>query len=92
MRLDKCDTYTAKETLGYRGRKLYVSAARGAAKRKENKKGTEEETNLQTNYWSPPIRSRVEPMKKQNTENKEKDSDTYRQEAEEATGREKVGE
>ena len=28
MRLDKCDAYTTKETLGYRGRKSYVSAAR----------------------------------------------------------------
>ena len=33
MRLDKYDAYTAKETLGYRGRKSYVSVARGAAKR-----------------------------------------------------------
>ena len=31
-------------------------------------------------------------MKKQNRENEEKDSDTYRQETEEATGREKIGE
>ena len=28
MRLNKCDAYTAKETLGYRGRKSYVSAAK----------------------------------------------------------------
>ena len=35
MRLDKCGAYTAKETLGYMGRKSYVSAARGAAKREE---------------------------------------------------------
>ena len=36
MRLDKCDAYTAKETLGYRGRKTYVAAARGPAKTEEN--------------------------------------------------------
>ena len=39
MRLNKCDAYTAKETLGYRGRKFYMSAA----KRAEKKRGTEEE-------------------------------------------------
>ena len=39
MRLDKCDTYTAKETLGNRGRKSYMSASRGAAKQKKNRKG-----------------------------------------------------
>ena len=53
MRLDKCDVYTAKERLGYRGRKSYVSVARGAAKREKKQRGTEEETNLQTSYWSP---------------------------------------
>ena len=40
----------------------------------------------------PPIWRRDEPMKKQNRENEEKYSDTHRQEIEEATGREKVGE
>ena len=35
---------------------------------------------------------RDEPMKMQNRENKEKDSDTHIQETEEATGREKVSE
>ena len=79
---------TAKETLDYRGRKSYVSAA----KREEKQRGTEEETNLQTNYWSLPIRRREEPMKKQIRENEEKDSDTHRQETKEATGREKVDE
>ena len=43
MRLDKCDVYTAKEILGYRGRNSYMSAAREAAKEKKNR-GTEEET------------------------------------------------
>ena len=37
-RLDKCDAYTANETLGYRGRKSYVSATRKAAKRKEKQR------------------------------------------------------
>ena len=36
-RLDKCDVYTTKETLGYKERKSYVSAARGAAKEKKNR-------------------------------------------------------
>ena len=26
MRLDKCDAYKAKETIGYRGRKMHVEA------------------------------------------------------------------
>ena len=38
IRLDKCDAYTAKETLGYRGRKSNMSAARGAEKREEKQK------------------------------------------------------
>ena len=50
MRLDKCDAYTAKETLCYRGRKSYVSAARAAAKREKKQRGTEKETNLKLNY------------------------------------------
>ena len=62
--------HTTKETLGYWGRKSYISAARGAAKREEKHKGTEV-TNQQTNYWSSSIRSRDEPMKKQNRENEE---------------------
>ena len=80
MRLGKCDAYTAKETLGYRGRKFYLSVARGAAKREEKQRGTGEEINLQANYWSPLIKKRYEPMKKQNTENEEKDRNTHRQE------------
>ena len=32
MRLDKCDAYTTKEILGYRGKISYVSVAREAAK------------------------------------------------------------
>ena len=52
----------------------------------------QEKKNLQANYGSPIIRKRDEPMKMQNRENKEKDSDTHSQETEEATGREKVGE
>ena len=35
MKLNKCDMYTAKKKLGYRGRKSYVLAARGAAKREK---------------------------------------------------------
>ena len=66
--------------------------ARGAAKREEKQRGTGEEINLQANYWSPLIKKRYEPMKKQNTENEEKDRNTHRQETEEATGGEKVGE
>ena len=65
MKLDICDAYIAKETLGYRGRKSYVSMARGAAKR-EKQRGIERETHLQTNYWSSLIRWRDDPMKKQN--------------------------
>ena len=34
MRLDKCDVYTTK---GYGTGKIYISAARGAAKREGNK-------------------------------------------------------
>ena len=48
MRFEKCDAYTAKKTLGYRGRKTYVAAARGPEKREENQRGTREETNPQT--------------------------------------------
>ena len=60
------------------------------AKREEKQGGTEEETNLLTNYWNPPLRRRDEPIKNR-TENEEKDSDTHRQEMEEATGREQSG-
>ena len=51
----------------------------------------QEKKNLQANYGSPIIRKRDEPMKMQNRENKEKDSDTHRQVTEKATGREIVG-
>ena len=54
MKLDICDAYIAKETLGYRERKSYVSAVRGTAKTEEKQRGTGEKTNLQANYWSPP--------------------------------------
>ena len=37
-RHEKCDMYTAKETLGYQGEKLYVSVARGAAETEREKK------------------------------------------------------
>ena len=50
MKLDKCNAYTAKEILGYSRRKSYVSAAR------------EEETSIQLNYRSPPIRRKNEPI------------------------------
>ena len=39
MRLDKCDAYTAKETLGCRGRKYYVSSPDEQQKEKKNRKG-----------------------------------------------------
>ena len=45
MRLDKYDVHSAKEILGYKGRKSFVSAAR-----EEKQRGTEEETSLQLNY------------------------------------------
>ena len=35
MRLDKCDAYTAKETLGYKGKKTYLAATRGPTKWEE---------------------------------------------------------
>ena len=65
--------------------------AREAAKREETQRMIEEEKSLQLNYRSPPIRRRDEPVKNQNRENKEKDSDTHRQVTEKATGREIVG-
>ena len=52
MRLDKCNTYTVKETLGYRRRKKYAVAARGTAKREEKQWRTNRETNSQTNHQS----------------------------------------
>ena len=58
MSLDKCDRYPAMEPLGVRGRKSYVVAARGAAKRKENQRGTRGETNPQTNNQRSQMRSR----------------------------------
>ena len=36
MKLDKCGAYIVMETLWCSGRRLYVAAARGAAKRAEN--------------------------------------------------------
>ena len=39
MRLDKCDAYTAKETLGYRERKSYMSEQEEQKKREENRGG-----------------------------------------------------
>ena len=38
MKLDKYDSYTAKEILGYRERKSYMSVERGAAKREEKQR------------------------------------------------------
>ena len=38
MRHDKCDTYTAKETLRYWGGKSYISTVRRAAAKRRNKK------------------------------------------------------
>ena len=48
MKQNKCNAYTAKETLDYRGRKLYVSAARRAAKIVENQIGTTGEARTPT--------------------------------------------
>ena len=50
IKLEKCDAYTAKKIIGYRGRKSYVSATRGVAKREEKQRRTGEETILQINY------------------------------------------
>ena len=47
-----------------------------AAKREEKQRGAEKD--LQTNYWSPPIRKRNEPMKKQKRENEENYSVPHR--------------
>ena len=46
MRLNKCDTYTAKETLGYKERKAYM-VAKGPAKRMETREGQEKKTHKQ---------------------------------------------
>ena len=47
MRLDKCDAYTAKDTLGREN----LTCQRQEEQQKEKKNtGTEEETNLQKNY------------------------------------------
>ena len=86
MRLDKCDAYTAKETLGYRWRKSYDSTARRAAKREEKKEG-QKKKQIQRQITGVPNNK-----KKQNKENEEKDSETHRQEMEETTNREKVDE
>ena len=64
MRLDKCDVYTAKETLGYRGRKILCVSGKRRRKKKRQQRWTEGETNLQTHYWSSSIKRRDEPMKK----------------------------
>ena len=45
MILDKCDAFTAKETPWCRERKTYVAAARELAKREENQRGMNGETN-----------------------------------------------
>ena len=65
MILDKSDAYSAKETLRYSGRKSYLAAARGVAKREENQRRTRRETNPQTNNQSSPMRRRKKPMKEQ---------------------------
>ena len=57
MRLDKCDANTAKETVGYRWRKKYVTTA----KRDKNQRGTKGKTNPQINNQSFPMRRREEP-------------------------------
>ena len=41
MRFNKCNAYTAKVTLMYKGGESYISAARSAAKSNENREGQE---------------------------------------------------
>ena len=69
MRLDKCGAYTAKETLGYSGRKSYVSEEQH---KEEKQRVTGEELNLQENYWSTPIKRRDEPIKNRNEKMKKR--------------------
>ena len=64
MKLDKCDVYTAKETLGYRGRKRYMATV----KSEENQRVTIGETNPQINNQ----RSSKEKMKKRTETPKDK--------------------
>ena len=59
IKLDKCDTYTAKETLGYGEKVLCVNSKRSNKKRIKTE--TKEETNLQTNYWSPQLGGEMSP-------------------------------
>ena len=73
MRLVKCDVYTAKETLGYRGRKTYMAAAK--REEQEEKQTHKQITNaLQCGGERNPWKNR--------TVNEEKDRNTQRQEAE----------
>ena len=61
----------SKKTLGYRGRKTYLAAA----KREENQRETRGETNPQTNNQCFPMRRRKEPMEEQNRINEENNPD-----------------
>ena len=58
MRLDKCDAYTAKKALGYKGRKAYIAVTRRPANREKNQGGTRGKTNTQNNNQSSPKRRR----------------------------------
>ena len=48
MRLDKCDTYKVKETVGYRGKKTYMSVTRVAVKREEKQRDRRRNKLLET--------------------------------------------
>ena len=59
---DKCDVYTAKETVEYRRENPSVSVARGIAERGENQRGIRGEVKTQTKNQNSPRRRREEPM------------------------------
>ena len=67
MRHDKCVTYTAKETLGYRGRELYVSTARGTVE-----SGKSRSKNMKLKTKDLPRKRREEPMEEQKRKMKRK--------------------
>ena len=66
MKLEKCDAHTAKETLGFRGRKSYVSAERGTAKGDEKQRETRGEANPQKNNQSSQRREKRKNARKPN--------------------------
>ena len=82
------DKYDAKETLEYRWRKSYMSTAR----REEKQREIGEEIYLQANYWSPPPNKDEGWAHEKAEQRNKKRQNIQRQETEETTGREKVGE